>query len=91
MGTEAVRAHGLCGGKSGLQRDWPVCMEPQPQTAVLCLDGYPVSLSGRLQPHPFQPKVLCMVAERWHLWPVVQAGSVGYPRIDYVVVISIAL
>lgn len=32
-----------------------------------------------------------MVAERWHLWLVVQAGSVGYPRIDYVVAISIAL
>lgn len=37
------------------------------------------------------PARASMVAERWHLWPVVQAGSVGYPRIDYVVAVSIAL
>lgn len=91
MGTEEVRAHGLCGGKSGLQRDW-LGLYGAPATDSCALPGWcPVSLSGRLQPHPFQPKVLCMVAERWHLWPVVQAGSVGYPRIDYVVAISIAL
>lgn len=57
------------------------CMEPQPQTVVLCLDGYPVSLSGRLQLHPFQPKVLYGCREM----ASVACGSGGLCRISVLI------
>ena len=89
-------------GDTGSQSSWAVWMEVRlaeglasvygpPATDSCALSAWVPSFTVRKAAATCSPARASMVAERWHLWPVVQAGSVGYPRIDYVVAVSIAL
>ena len=89
-------------GDRGGQSSWAVWREVGLAEGLASLYGPPATDSSALPAWvpiftvrkaaaTSSPAQGSMVAERWHLWLVVQAGSVGYPRIDYVVAISIAL
>lgn len=89
-------------GDRGSQSSWAVWREVGlaeglasvygPPAADNCaLPAWVPSLTVRKAAATSSPARGSMVAERWHLWLVVQAGSVGYPCIDYVVAVSIAL
>lgn len=70
VGTEAFQAHGLHGGRLGLQRERPVHVGPQPQTGCALAAQGP-SFTVKKAATASSPTRGSVAAERSHLWPVV--------------------